>query len=186
MLQQLQGAAASLRPLASSACPALSRFYVQTAAQTAGERRGESWFADVPLAPKDPILGVTEKFLADQHREKMNLGVVSSSGRAGGAHLLVYVVSRRRGQSTVFVAPGGGSCAPCAAMRCVFALAWCICTHGHDVHGPRRGPPPPRRTLALRNLPAPQGAYRDDSGAPVVLEAVREAERRVAGSHFME
>lgn len=31
-----------------------------------------------------------------------------------------------------------------------------------------------------------QGAYRDDSGQPVVLESVREAERRVAGSHFME
>ena len=31
-----------------------------------------------------------------------------------------------------------------------------------------------------------QGAYRDDSGRPVVLDAVREAERRVAGSHFME
>lgn len=31
-----------------------------------------------------------------------------------------------------------------------------------------------------------QGAYRDDHGQPVVLESVREAERRVAGSHFME
>jgi aspartate aminotransferase len=31
-----------------------------------------------------------------------------------------------------------------------------------------------------------QGAYRDDKGKPVVLESVREAERRVAGSHFME
>jgi len=31
-----------------------------------------------------------------------------------------------------------------------------------------------------------QGAYRDDNGKPVVLEVVREAERRVGGSHFME
>ena len=31
-----------------------------------------------------------------------------------------------------------------------------------------------------------QGAYRDDDGRPVVLPSVREAERRVAGSHFME
>jgi len=30
------------------------------------------------------------------------------------------------------------------------------------------------------------GAYRDDFGQPVVLSSVREAERRVAGSHFME
>lgn len=31
-----------------------------------------------------------------------------------------------------------------------------------------------------------QGAYRDDFGHPMVLESVREAEKRVAGSHFME
>jgi len=31
-----------------------------------------------------------------------------------------------------------------------------------------------------------QGAYRDDNGKPVVLDVVREAERRVGGSHFME
>lgn len=30
------------------------------------------------------------------------------------------------------------------------------------------------------------GAYRDDNGKPVVLEAVREAERRVAGKEYME
>lgn len=30
------------------------------------------------------------------------------------------------------------------------------------------------------------GAYRDDDGKPVVLPSVREAERRVTGSHFME
>ncbi|ESQ51662.1 hypothetical protein EUTSA_v10017805mg [Eutrema salsugineum] len=31
-----------------------------------------------------------------------------------------------------------------------------------------------------------QGAYRDDNGKPVVLKCVREAERRIAGSSFME
>jgi hypothetical protein len=30
-----------------------------------------------------------------------------------------------------------------------------------------------------------KGAYRDDSGKPVVLECVREAERRIAGNQFM-
>ncbi|PRW56337.1 aspartate mitochondrial [Chlorella sorokiniana] len=65
----------------------------------------DSWFSHVPEAPRDPILGVTEKFLADTNPQKINLGV---------------------------------------------------------------------------------GAYRDDSGQPVVLKSVREAERRVAGSHFME
>ncbi|KAF3568581.1 hypothetical protein DY000_02019110 [Brassica cretica] len=29
------------------------------------------------------------------------------------------------------------------------------------------------------------GAYRDDNGKPVVLECVREAERRIAGTSFM-
>lgn len=42
----------------------------------------------------------------------------------------------------------------------------CVLTHGHT------------RVL--------QGAYRDDDGKPVVLESVREAERRIAGVHFME
>ena len=31
-----------------------------------------------------------------------------------------------------------------------------------------------------------QGAYRDDDGKPVVLDCVREAEKRVAGDRFME
>ncbi|CAL5220048.1 g1997 [Coccomyxa viridis] len=65
----------------------------------------QSLFNDVPVAAKDPILGITEAFLADQNPEKMNLGV---------------------------------------------------------------------------------GAYRDDDCKPVVLNVVREAESRVAGSNFME
>ncbi|MDR1712222.1 MAG: aspartate/tyrosine/aromatic aminotransferase [Propionibacteriaceae bacterium] len=32
-------------------------------------------FADVPLAPRDPILGITEAFVADQNPDKVNLGV---------------------------------------------------------------------------------------------------------------
>ena len=40
-----------------------------------------SRFADVPEAPKDPILGITELFLADAHPEKMNLGVVREEAR---------------------------------------------------------------------------------------------------------
>ena len=34
-----------------------------------------SMFADVPLAPRDPILGLTEQFIADQRPNKINLGV---------------------------------------------------------------------------------------------------------------
>eukprot|EP00897_Mesotaenium_endlicherianum_P010284 jgi/Mesen1/9284/ME000060S08717 len=64
-----------------------------------------TWWGHVEPAPKDPILGVTEAFLADQHPDKMNVGV---------------------------------------------------------------------------------GAYRDDRGKPVVLDCVREAEKRVAGVEFME
>src|SRR5262245_15530599 len=34
-----------------------------------------SLFGEVPLAPRDPILGVTEAFVADQNPKKVNLGV---------------------------------------------------------------------------------------------------------------
>lgn len=36
-----------------------------------------SWFQHVDMAPRDPILGVTERFLADESPNKINLGVVS-------------------------------------------------------------------------------------------------------------
>ena len=44
------------------------------------------FWADVEEAPRDPILGVTEKFLADQNPEKMNLGVVSPVALAPDPH----------------------------------------------------------------------------------------------------
>ncbi|KAI7726579.1 hypothetical protein M8C21_010996 [Ambrosia artemisiifolia] len=70
-----------------------------------GSRSISSWWKNVEPAPKDPILGVTEAFLADPSPDKVNVGV---------------------------------------------------------------------------------GAYRDDNGQPVVLDCVREAERRVAGNLNME
>ncbi|PSC69059.1 aspartate aminotransferase isoform B [Micractinium conductrix] len=84
-----------LLPAAGAAVPVVARA-LSTAA---------GWFGHVTEAPRDPILGVTEKYLADTNPMKINLGV---------------------------------------------------------------------------------GAYRDDSGQPWVLPSVREAERRVSGSHFME
>jgi aspartate aminotransferase len=36
----------------------------------------QTWFGNVEQAPKDPILGITEAFLADENPNKMNLGVV--------------------------------------------------------------------------------------------------------------
>ncbi|GJN19414.1 hypothetical protein PR202_gb06692 [Eleusine coracana subsp. coracana] len=68
-------------------------------------RQMSSLFGHVEPAPKDPILGVTEAFLADQSPDKVNVGV---------------------------------------------------------------------------------GAYRDDNGKPLVLQCVREAERRIAGNLNME
>lgn len=38
-----------------------------------------SWWKNVEPAPKDPILGVTEAFLADPSPDKVNVGVVSLS-----------------------------------------------------------------------------------------------------------
>lgn len=37
----------------------------------------QTWWGHVKPAPKDPILGVTEAFLADQSPDKVNVGVVS-------------------------------------------------------------------------------------------------------------
>jgi len=44
-----------------------------------GARFMSSWFRNIEPAPKDPILGVTEAFLADQSPNKVNVGVVSFS-----------------------------------------------------------------------------------------------------------
>jgi|APAra0007618407_1042631.scaffolds.fasta_scaffold05699_1 hypothetical protein len=44
-----------------------------------GLRSMSSWWKSVEPAPKDPILGVTEAFLADPSPEKVNVGVVSLS-----------------------------------------------------------------------------------------------------------
>ncbi|PON94409.1 Aspartate/other aminotransferase [Trema orientale] len=66
---------------------------------------GGGWWDHVKPAPKDPIVGVTEAFLADPSPNKINLGV---------------------------------------------------------------------------------GAYRDDDGKPVVLQCVRDAEAKIAGSDFLE
>ena len=60
-------------------------------------------------------------------------------------------------------------------------------------HACTHPPPPslcrlPQKFLADTNphkINLGVGAYRDDAGQPVVLKAVREAKRRVAGSHFM-
>ncbi|GAB2274709.1 L-asparaginase 1 [Dionaea muscipula] len=70
-----------------------------------GARASSSWWGHVEPAAKDPILGVTEAYLADPSPDKVNVGV---------------------------------------------------------------------------------GAYRDDNGKPVVLECVRQAERRIAGNLNME
>jgi aspartate/tyrosine/aromatic aminotransferase len=36
---------------------------------------GESRWANIPLAPADPILGVAVAFNADSHADKVNLGM---------------------------------------------------------------------------------------------------------------
>nr|VDD07385.1 unnamed protein product [Brassica oleracea] len=40
-----------------------------------GSRSMSSWWKNVEPAPKDPILGVTEAFLADPSPDKVNVGV---------------------------------------------------------------------------------------------------------------
>ena len=51
--------------------------------RTTTTTRAMSRFGDVPEAPKDPTLGISEMFNADAHAEKMNLGVVRAATRRG-------------------------------------------------------------------------------------------------------
>lgn len=44
---------------------------------SSSKRMMSTWWRRVEPAPKDPILGVTEAFLADRHPHKVNVGVVS-------------------------------------------------------------------------------------------------------------
>jgi hypothetical protein len=51
-----------------------------------------TWWRSVEPAPKDPILGVTEAFLADPSPSKVNVGVVSSFLLSNNyIHLLVWL-----------------------------------------------------------------------------------------------
>src|SRR5256885_12946759 len=52
--------------------------------------------ANVPMAPSDPILGITEAFLADQNPKKVNLGVGVYTDDNGKVPLLECV---RRAES---------------------------------------------------------------------------------------
>jgi aromatic-amino-acid transaminase len=49
---------------------------------------GSSLFSEIPLAPRDPILGVTEQFVADTRPGKANLGVGVYYGEDGKLPLL--------------------------------------------------------------------------------------------------
>ncbi len=90
--QTVSGLASLARPLAA-AIPALLRGYAAQPAATAGST--STLFGHVEPAPKDPILGITEKFLADPSPIKMNLGVVS-----GPWATACFTMSRRAGESS--------------------------------------------------------------------------------------
>src|SRR5690606_11011170 len=47
-------------------------------------------FAAVPLAPRDPILGLTEAFIADERPDKVNLGVDRKSTRLNSSHVKIW------------------------------------------------------------------------------------------------
>lgn len=50
---------------------------VASRSSASGSRSMSSWWGSVEPAAKDPILGVTEAFLADTSPDKVNVGVVS-------------------------------------------------------------------------------------------------------------
>src|SRR4029453_2446093 len=65
-----------------------------------------SLLAAVELAPKDPILGITENFLADRNPKKINLGVGVYIDDAGKIPLLECVKLAER-EMTDKAAPRG-------------------------------------------------------------------------------
>ena len=65
-----------------------------------------SLFSDVPLAPRDPILGVTEAFVADQNPRKVNLGVGVYNDDTGKLPLLECVRQVEREMSAKAAARG--------------------------------------------------------------------------------
>ena len=65
-----------------------------------------SMFADVPLAPRDPILGLTEQFNADQRPNKINLGVGVYFDAAGKLPLLKAVSQAEDARAAAHAARG--------------------------------------------------------------------------------
>lgn len=134
---------------------------------------------------------MTERFLADPNPDKINLGVVSDTalvftfsvfegirapgpGRGGncmdnGSRLWSRVAGERSAAST---RPSAKNCAVRRGHAATMtASPWCCVV---------------QICFMCSALYRPQGAYRDDDGKPMVLRSVREAEKRVAGTHYME
>ncbi|XP_050507583.1 aspartate aminotransferase, mitochondrial-like [Diabrotica virgifera virgifera] len=53
--------------------------------------RNVAWFSNVPLADPDPIFGMTDSFLQDSSKDKVNLGVGSYRNDDGNPHVLQSV-----------------------------------------------------------------------------------------------
>ena len=70
------------RPYLNSTQPAIARALVQRVSALPYS----TLFGHVEAAPKDPILGITEKFLADTDPTKINLGVVRLRRHVAAAH----------------------------------------------------------------------------------------------------
>ena len=67
---------------------------------------GSSLFSEIPLAPKDPILGVTELFVADTRPGKVNLGVGVYYDEDGKLPLLPSVANAESALAAAHAARG--------------------------------------------------------------------------------
>ncbi|ORY28059.1 pyridoxal phosphate-dependent transferase [Naematelia encephala] len=70
----------------------VARSAVFSSSSSAIARRSVSAWANVPAGPPDPILGVTEKFKADQSPKKINLGVGAYRDGKGKPYVLPSVL----------------------------------------------------------------------------------------------
>lgn len=69
----------------------LSRHYIVPSFKKCGFSSIASTWGNVPLGPRDPILGITEAFKADSFSQKINLGVGAYRDDKGKPYVLECV-----------------------------------------------------------------------------------------------
>jgi hypothetical protein len=136
------------------------------------------------------LLARTEAFLKDTNSNKINLGVVSVDMCAAWLHYCGHADACEHACLLSAAHDPWASTSDACPEKCLPPFAQllepaCQLMQGahceHHVATMNNMPTPDSHVLLLSACQSTQGAYRDDNSKPVVLECVREAERRIAG-----